>query len=125
MTDRTLWRCVAPCSFALLTAVAGVRPAAAASPVAWADHRREVVNACLQVTELRNARPAGELIEFDDTVGQTALLVTGTYPQKHMKGRRGQVLCLFDKRTRYAQVAEADALRTPAKASEKAKKPSR
>jgi len=33
--------------------------------------------------------------------------VRGTYPQKFMKGAKGTMLCLYDRRTRRAEVAEA------------------
>ena len=53
---------------------------------------------------------------FDDSTGITALLVTGRYPQPHMKNRSASVLCLFDRKKRRATVSPADQLRwaTPA-----------
>jgi len=96
-------------------------PVQASSDAAWAAHRRDVVNACLQATDLGQARPAGELIEFDDRIGLTALAVTGIESVKGAKPRRARVLCVFDRKTRYAQVAEADALLTPPPAAAPAK----
>ena len=82
----------------------------AASPGAWAAHEAAVVAACTGASAFRDARPGGSLIEFDDRLGLTALVIEGRYPQAHMKNQRGRVLCLFDKRTRSASVADADAL---------------
>jgi hypothetical protein len=98
--------------FALVSslAMAAALPAAASSPDAWAAYRKEVVTACTHATDLRRARAAGDVIDYDDTVGRSALVVTGTYPQRYMKNRTGRVLCLFDKKTRTAHVAEADRL---------------
>ena len=47
---------------------------------------------------------------YDDRTGLTALLVSGRYPQPHMKNRPGQVLCLFDRKNREAFVTDADQL---------------
>ena len=96
----------------LLSAVAGSATLAAGStPQAWSDYAREVVNACVAASRLRGAQPAGERVDyFDDRVGYSALLLTGHYPQPHMKNLPGRELCLFDKRTRTAAVSEADGI---------------
>ena len=78
------------------------------TPDAWADHEKEVTSACAAASNLRDAKPGGNLIEFDDHVGFTAVIIDGHYPQPHMKHKRGRVLCLFDKRTRAAFVSDAD-----------------
>jgi hypothetical protein len=80
------------------------------TPDAWEAHRNEVVAACAAASNLRDARPGGSLVEFDDRVGFSAVVIEGRYPQAHMKGRRGRVLCLFDKRTRTPFVSDADSL---------------
>lgn len=38
-----------------------------------------------------------------------ARLVTGTYPQAHMKGAKGTMLCLYNRKTRRAETQEAPA----------------
>jgi ribosomal protein L14 len=96
----------------IATALAAASPARASSEAAWSEHRRDVVNACVEATELRQARPAGDLVEFDDRIGLTALVVTGIEAPRKAKPRRTRVLCIFDRKTRYAQVADADALLT-------------
>jgi alkaline phosphatase len=94
----------------LLTALL---PAQAATPQAWAAHEQEVIAACLAATALQEARAAGETIEFDDRVGMTVLLLAGREAAPHREGRRARELCLFDKTSRKAAVAPADALFTP------------
>ncbi len=78
------------------------------TPDAWAAHEKDVASACVAASNLRNAKPGGKLIEFDDRVGFTAVIIVGNYPQPHMKDEPGRVLCLFDKRTRAAFVSDAD-----------------
>ncbi|RZI81120.1 MAG: hypothetical protein EOP38_20380 [Rubrivivax sp.] len=90
---------------------AGLTSAArASSPDAWTSLAAEVTSACKAVSQLKSPRPAGALVGYDDTVGWTALLLKGRYPQPHMKNRAGRELCLFDRKTRQAHVVEADQL---------------
>ncbi len=94
----------------VLVDVATVGAAHSATPDAWAAYEKEVVAACVAASDLRAARPAGKLVDFDDRVGFTAVVIDGRYPQPHMKNKRGRVLCLFDKQTRTASVSEADSM---------------
>lgn len=93
----------------LMAALTG--PALASSPAAWSAHDKEVAARCAKASGLKNAQPAGRPMVFDDSVGMTALLVSGRYPQRHMKNRPARVLCLFDRKSRDAVVTEADQLR--------------
>ncbi len=100
-------------SFAALTTVISgslffVNLAECATADAWAAFEKEVVSACVAASNLRNAKPGGKLIDFDDRVGFTAVVIDGRFSQPHMKNQRGRVLCLFDKRTRTAFVSDAD-----------------
>ncbi|MNF06269.1 hypothetical protein D3C80_2061870 [compost metagenome] len=52
---------------------------------------------------------------FDDRLGLTALLLEGRYPQPHMKNQRGRELCLYERKSHKAHIAEADTLATPRK----------
>jgi hypothetical protein len=81
-----------------------------ATPEAWADYRQEVIAACTAASNLRDPKPGGSLVEFDDRIGITAVIIDGYYPQSHTKNKRGRVLCLFDKRTRTVVVSEADSI---------------
>lgn len=85
-------------------------PAGASSPDAWTSFKAEVVAACQAASQLKSPKAAGALVSYDDTVGWTALVLKGRYPQAHMKNRSGRELCLFDRKTRQAHVVEADQL---------------
>jgi hypothetical protein len=79
--------------------------------------------ACVKASGLKDAKPAGQPMAYDDSVGMTALLVAGRYPQAHMKNRPGRVLCLFDRKKREAVVTEADQITlAPVAATGKAEK---
>ena len=93
-----------------IVGIATAGPAFGTSPDAWAAHEKEVVSACTAASNLRDAEPGGKLIEFDDHVGLTAVVIDGHYPQAHLKNKRGRFLCLYDKRTRAAFVSAADSI---------------
>jgi hypothetical protein len=96
-----------------LVAIGSILPvgsAFGATPEAWANYYQEVVAACAAASNLRDPKPGGGLVEFDDRIGFTAVIIDGYYPQPHMKNKRARVLCLFDKRTRAAVVSEADSI---------------
>lgn len=80
--------------------------AQASGPDAWAQHDKEVATACIAASGLNKAQVVGKPVVFDDQVAQTALLVSGTYPQKHMAGKKGQMLCLYDRKAKTAQTQE-------------------
>ena len=63
-------------------------------------HRRQPV---------QGIKTLGKPTLFSDDVGYTALLLQGSYPQKHMKNRLGRELCLFERKSGTAHVTEADA----------------
>src|SRR5579863_6265123 len=88
----------------------GASVAPASTPEAWSAYQQEVVKTCVAASLLRHARAAGERVDFDDDVGLSALLIAGEYSQPHMRGQRGRELCLFDKHTRRARIADADHL---------------
>ena len=81
-----------------------------ATPEAWAAHEKEVVTTCAAASKLRDPKPGGSAVDFDDRVGLTALIIDGYYPQSHLKNKRGRVLCIFDKRTRTGAVSAADSI---------------
>jgi heat shock protein HslJ len=45
-------------------------------------------------------------VRFSDRFLMDARTVTGTYPQAHMKGATGTVLCLYNRRTKRAETQE-------------------
>ncbi|WAH57790.1 hypothetical protein LZ023_33325 [Pseudomonas silvicola] len=84
--------------------------AGASSEAAWAEHDQQVLQACAAASQLKDTQAVGRPAEFDDSVGYSALLLQGRYPQAHMKNRTGRELCLFDKKTRSAHVSEWDSI---------------
>jgi hypothetical protein len=83
---------------------------AASTPQAWSAYDQEVLTACVAASALRDVRPAGARVDFDDQIGYSALLIVGHYAQPHMNNRVGRELCLFDRRTRTASVSDAHRL---------------
>ena len=105
------------CALFVFSAINCAGTAMASSPSSWSAHDKEVAESCSKASGLNNAVATGKPIVFDDRVGVTALLVTGRYPQPHMKNQPGRVLCLFDRKTREANTTPVDQLRwvAPAK----------
>lgn len=90
-------------------------PAAASSAEAWAEHEKQVTAACLAASGLKDAKAHTGIMLFDDSVGFDALIVEGEGAGDHPKGddsgghdgqHHAMVLCLFDKKTGKASVAE-------------------
>jgi hypothetical protein len=100
-----------------LALTASALPASASSPQAWNAYGQQVLKACVAASGLRNPRPVGERLDLpgraDDLV--SALLLEGTAPQPHMAGRRVQELCVYDRTSRKARVADAERLHKPAR----------
>ncbi len=94
-------RLLIPAAAALLAA-----PASGSTPEAWKQMQRQAERACIKASALARPR-VSNMIVFDDATGVAALLVTGTYPQAHMKGAAGTNLCLYNRRTKKAAVEEA------------------
>lgn len=106
-----------PALLALAFAAAG-SAAQASSPAAWAQHEKETRQACAAASDLKDPVVHTYVALFDDSVGMDARLVTGTWKPAHMKGAKGVMLCLYDRKARraVAQGAEAwrDAFAAPA-----------
>lgn len=83
----------------------------ASSPDAWISHYEEVEATCLKSSGLREAKSIGDIIGFGDDIGYDALVISGRYPQPHMKNAKSTVLCLFNRSTRVATISEAQGLR--------------
>lgn len=80
--------------------------ALASSPQAWEKSHQEMINKCTQASGLKGAKPVGQTILFDDTVGYTGLILKGQYAQPHMKNKEAQMLCLFNRKTRKVYLSE-------------------
>ena len=78
----------------------------ASGPSEWSQLNQTVESACLTAVGLADATVSSSPVHFSDTFGMDARLVTGRYPQAHMHGAHGTVLCLYDRRTRRAEAQE-------------------
>ena len=96
----------APGWFGAALILLAASPAGASTEAAWKASLRNGRAACIAAANLR--RPSVSLpVGFSDRTGYDALLVRGTYKQTFMKGAKGVMLCLYDRRTQRAEVAEA------------------
>jgi hypothetical protein len=96
--------------FVLAVVAGGAFTAHASAPSAWKDYDQRVTRACVAASGLKEAKPVGGLIQYDDRVPVTALVLAGRYPQKHMKNAPGRELCVWDRKAEKAYVSEADQL---------------
>ncbi|MDO5690884.1 MAG: hypothetical protein Q4G70_00175 [Pseudomonadota bacterium] len=92
----------------LATGLIAGNAALASTPETWDDARRDMVKACTAASTLKSPKAIGQPVHFVDDIGQSALLISGRYPQKHMKNKTGRELCLYDRRSGTAHVSEAD-----------------
>lgn len=97
----------------LLTLALAATTTQAATPSAWSAHDRALLAKCQQASHLKNPRAAGTPALFDDSLGYTALLLKGTYPQAFMHNQNGTELCLFHRASQKAVVTEWDGVTTP------------
>lgn len=63
---------------------------------------------CVRASGFHDGK-AGPAVRFSDVTMIDARLVTGTYPQAHMKGAKGSMLCLYNRKTRRAETQDAPA----------------
>ena len=82
----------------------------ASSPAAWKDYDQRLTKACIAASGLKDVKPVGGPIQYDDRVPVTALVLAGRYPQKHMNNRPGRELCVWDRKAGKAYVSEAEQL---------------
>ena len=80
-------------------------PALASSDAAWAALDKASAKACIAASGFKDAKVSAPT-RFSDTVGYDARIVTGTYPQAHMKGAAGKMLCLYARKSKTAEVQE-------------------
>lgn len=81
-------------------------PAHASMPSAWAALDKASSAACIKAAGLRNAK-VGPSVRYSDRLLIDARVVTGTYPQPHMKGAAGSMLCLYHRTAKRAEVQDA------------------
>ena len=104
MTSKTQFTAMA--GLALSALLFAAAPTSASPPKQWEAAQAQARMACVKASEFRNAKLIGTPALFDDTAPLTAMVIRGTYPQAHMKGQIGTVLCLYDRKTRDARTVE-------------------
>ena len=77
----------------------------ASSPDAWAKLDADSAKACIAASGFSKAKVSAST-HFSDTAGYDVRVVSGIYPQKHMKGATGQVLCLYGRKSKIVEVQE-------------------
>ncbi len=82
-----------------------VTAANAATTGSYAALDRQTSAACIAASGLR-AATVGPVVRFSDRFLMDVRTVTGTYPQPHMKGAKGTMLCLYNRRTKRAETQE-------------------
>ena len=110
MTQDPRWRSRHPWCIPLALALGlalGIRPTQASSPAAWSSYDAKVRAACGAASRLSQTRVRGERLDLPDA-GLSLLVLEGRYPQPHMQGKRGLEVCVFEKSSSRASVAEAD-----------------
>ena len=101
-------------AFSTATALAFTAPIVRASgPTEWSQLDRDAAAACLKAAGMADATVSPATARFSDTFGIDARMVTGRYPQSHMNGAHGTMLCLYDRRTRHAEASDAGAALVP------------
>lgn len=105
MTVRPTRRSLSLAFAAGLMLAAG--PAGASSPDAWAELFSKAQAACFKASGLKAPKTIGKPTDFSDRV---LVLVSGRWPQPHMKNAKATFACLYGKAS---GTAEAQELMTP------------
>ena len=79
--------------------------AQASSPDAWAKLDADSAKACITASGLTKAKVSAST-HFSDAAGYDIRVVSGVYPQKHMKGATGKMLCLYGRKSKLVEVQE-------------------
>ena len=90
----------------LMLLVLTIAPLAhASSPDAWAQLDAESAKACIAASGFAKAKVSPST-HFSDAAGYDVRMVSGIYPQKHMKGAAGKMLCLYGRKSKLVEVQE-------------------
>jgi hypothetical protein len=87
------------------TVIIGGHGAWASSSDAWAALDKASAKACISASGFLKAK-ASPSIHYSDDVGFDARVVSGVYPQKHMKGASGKMLCLYGRESKRVEVQD-------------------
>jgi hypothetical protein len=92
--------------FIIVAASLIAAPAYASPPQEWRQLQQRAERSCIAASNFQRPR-VSSMIVFDDVAGVVALLVTGTFRGRHVRGATGTNLCLYNRRTGTAAVGEA------------------
>lgn len=92
----------------ILFAVFAAGTAQAATPESYAALEARVSTACATASDFDKVTVSPATIRFSDEAGVDARLVTGIYPQPHMKRAQGLMLCLYDRKSGRVEVQDAE-----------------
>lgn len=84
--------------------LAACATASASTDAAWKSLFAQTRAACIQASGLKTPKVALGPIQFSSAI---AYRINGTWPQAHMKGRRGTVYCLHPYPDGKPEIAEA------------------
>ncbi|RDV07279.1 META domain-containing protein [Sphingorhabdus pulchriflava] len=80
-------------------------PVNASTSKSWMQVDKASRAACLKAASLNDA-VTGPPIRYSDRLLIDARVVTGTWPQPHMKGAKAKMLCLYHRRSKRVEVQE-------------------
>jgi hypothetical protein len=101
-----LWTIPILAAAGLITAdLIAIQVVRASSEEAWDALVKEASAACQMASELENPRVVWSNPAYER---QAALILTGKWPQTHMKGAQGYMLCLFDKQSAKVEIQEIE-----------------
>lgn len=81
--------------------------AQASSPDAWTKLDADSAKACISASGFIKAKISAST-HFSDAFGYDVRVVSGIYPQKHMKGAAGKMLCLYGRKSNLVEVQELE-----------------
>jgi hypothetical protein len=92
----------------ILIAALGAGAAQAATPESYAALEARVAAACGKASGFDRPTVSPTTVRFSDRAGVDARLVTGIYPQPHMKRAQGLMLCLYERGSGRVEVQDAE-----------------
>lgn len=102
--QRLMWLAAGVCIAVLSTGYMSL--SRASSDAAWKELADRTEIACLKASEFKDPEMIWSNLDFEN---QSAALVAGTWPQAHMQGQTGAMLCLYDKISGKTELREFDA----------------
>ena len=101
---KILWSAIVALSGAAVSVTSCSAATAAESNHARLDRAERA--ACIRASGFIRATVSPKAYGFSDQVGWDIRLVSGTYPQRHMNGASGQMLCAYRRGSGPVEVQE-------------------